>query len=114
VLRVTVYLKSGAAAVFEAEAVLEAAGASEAAAHPKFRLDFAAPERGGRRLLYLDRDDVSAVVVEEADDGAAAAPAVSAAVAEALGAPAAVGGDLLTVALANAGEAPPGGPPRAP
>jgi hypothetical protein len=115
VLRVTVYLKSGAAAAFEAEAVLEAAGAGEAAAHPKFRLDFAAPERGGRRLVYLDRDDVSAVVVEEASDGAAAPAAGAAAVvAEALGAPAAVGGDLVTVALANAGEAPPGGPPRAP
>ena len=114
-LRVTVYLKSGAVAAFEAQAVLEAASAGGEAAHPKFRLDFVAPERGGRRLVYLDRDDVSAVVVEEADDGAAA-PAASAvaAVAEALGAPAAVGGDLLTVALANAGEAPPGGPPRAP
>jgi hypothetical protein len=116
VLRVTVYLKSGAAAAFEAQAVLEAAGAGGEAAHPKFRLDFAAPERGGRRLVYLDRDDVSAVVVEEADDGAAAAPAASAAavVAEAVSAPAAAGGDLLTVALANAGEEPPGGPPRAP
>jgi hypothetical protein len=111
VLRVTVYLKSGATAVFEAEAVLEAAGASEAAAHPKFRLDFAAPERGGRRLVYLDRDDVSAVVVEEAGaDAASMATLVTAAIGE----PAAAGSDLLTVALANAGEAPRGGAPRAP
>ena len=110
-LRVTVYLKSGAAAVFEAEAVLEAAGAGEAAAHPKFRLDFAAPERGGRRLVYLDRDDVSAVVVEEAGADAAGMATL---VTEAIGEAAAAGGDLLTVALANAGEAPTGGPPRAP
>jgi hypothetical protein len=116
VLRVTVYLKSGAVATFEAQAVREAAGAGGEAAHPKFRLDFAAPERGGRRLVYLDRDDVSAVVVEEAGAGAAAGPAAgaAAAVAEALGAPAPAGGNLVTVALANAGEAPPGGPPRAP
>lgn len=113
-LRVTVYLKSGAAAVFEAEAVLEAAGASEAAAHPKFRLDFAAPERGGRRLVYLDRDDVSAVVVEEAGADAASMTSMATLVTEAIGEPAAAGGDLLTVALANTGKAPLGGAPRAP
>ena len=62
-LRVTVYLKSGVAAEFEAEAVIEDAGT-----HPKFRLDFPAPEEGGRRLVYLDRDDVSAVVVEDAGE----------------------------------------------
>ena len=62
-LRVTVYLKSGAVAEFEAERVMESAEP-----HPKFRLDFPAAEQGGRRLVYLDRDDVSAVVVEEAQE----------------------------------------------
>jgi hypothetical protein len=63
-VRVTVYLKSGAVAEFEARQVTEAAEA----VHPKFRLEFPAPENGGRRLVYLDRDDVSAVVVEEEHD----------------------------------------------
>jgi hypothetical protein len=61
-VRVTIYLKSGAAVEFEAEAILETG-----AAHPKFRLDFPAPSQGGRRLAYLDRDDVSAVVVVDGD-----------------------------------------------
>jgi hypothetical protein len=120
VLRVTVYLKSGAAASFEAEAVLEAAG--EGQAHPKFRLEFAPPERGGRRLVYLDRDDVSAVVVEEAGGDEPATPVAEAAalVAEAIGAQGVEGvegtegGDVLAVTLANAQEEEPGGPPRAP
>lgn len=59
-LRVQVYLKSGAVAAFEAARVEEGAGP-----HPKFRLEFVPPEGGGRRLVYLDRDDVSAVVVED-------------------------------------------------
>ena len=63
-IRVTVYLKSGAVAEFDAQAVVEAPEQT----HPKFRLDFPPSEEGGRRLIYLDRDDVSAVVVEEADD----------------------------------------------
>jgi hypothetical protein len=61
-LRVTVYLKSGAVAEFDAEAMMESAEP-----HPKFRLDFPAAEQGGRRLVYLDRDDVSAVVVEDVE-----------------------------------------------
>ena len=61
-LRVTVYLKSGAVAEFHAATVFE-----DAADHPKFRLAFAAPDGGRRRLVYLDRDDVSAVVVESDD-----------------------------------------------
>lgn len=59
-LRISVYLKSGAVAEFEAAAILQ-----DAADHPRFRLEFASPEDGGRRLVYLDRDDVSAVVVED-------------------------------------------------
>ena len=93
-LRVTVYLKSGATAEFEAEAILDSTEP-----HPKFRLDFAAPETGGRRLVYLDRDDVSAVVVEERGDRTAAAAAV------ALDVPAPQ--DVLTVSLAATGPAAP-------
>ena len=63
-LRVSVYLKSGAVADFEAEAIMEAT-----TEHPKFRLDFPAAENGKRRLVYLDRDDVSAVVVEDLGEG---------------------------------------------
>ena len=59
-LRVTVYLKSGAVAEFDAAAIDES-GES----HPKFRLGFRAPAPGARHLVYLDRDDVSAVVVED-------------------------------------------------
>ena len=73
-MRVTVYLKSGGVAEFDALA------AAETADHPKFRFEFAPPEDGGRRLLYLDRDDVSAVVVEERpDEGAATSGAATAA-----------------------------------
>jgi len=72
-LRVTVYLKSGAVAEFDAAGVLE-----DAADHPRFRLAFAVPETG-RRLVYLDRDDVSAVVVEEDDAPRAAAAGTAAA-----------------------------------
>lgn len=63
-LRVMIYLKSGGVAEFEAEAIMEAN-----VAHPKFRLDFPAAENGKRRLAYLDRDDVSAVVVEDVGEG---------------------------------------------
>ncbi len=62
-LRVSIYLKSGAVADFEAEAIMESPDE-----HPKFRLDFPAAENGTRRLVYIDRDDVSAVVVEDAGD----------------------------------------------
>ena len=71
-IRVRVYLKSGAIAEFEAAGVTETDES-----HPKFRLEFAPPvdgEPGARRLVYLDRDDVSAVVVEE-DGGRGAAVA---------------------------------------
>jgi hypothetical protein len=74
VLRVTVYLKSGGVAEFHAQGILE-----DAADHPKCRLVFAAPEGGGRRLVYLDRDDVSAVVVES-EDASAVGPADASAV----------------------------------
>ncbi len=63
-LRVSIYLKSGAVADFEAEAVMEGTEG-----HPKFRLDFPGAENGTRRLVYIDRDDVSAVVVEDAGEG---------------------------------------------
>lgn len=63
-IRVTIYLKSGAVAEFDAQAVVD----TSAESHPKFRLDFPPSEEGGRRLAYLDRDDVSAVVVEDAGD----------------------------------------------
>ena len=59
-LRVVVYLKSGAVAEFDTAAIEESRES-----HPRFRLEFRAAEGGGRRLVYLDRDDVSAVVVEE-------------------------------------------------
>jgi len=59
-LRVTVYLKSGSMVEFEAESIKESDDP-----HPKFRLSFPVAESGGRRLVYLDRDDVSAVVVHE-------------------------------------------------
>jgi len=59
-LRVTVYLKSGSVAEFEAKSIQESDEP-----HPKFRLSFPAAESGGRKLVYLDRDDVSAVVVQE-------------------------------------------------
>ena len=71
-------MKSGAIAEFEAAGITET---SEA--HPKFRLEFAPPvdgEPGARRLVYLDRDDVSAVVVEEnAGRGSAVAYATASA-----------------------------------
>ena len=70
-LRVTVYLKSGAVAEFDARAI------SETADHLKCRLEFAPPDEG-RRLCYLDRDDVSAVVVEERGDAAASLGAAAA------------------------------------
>jgi hypothetical protein len=63
VIHVRVYLKSGAVAEFDATAITESGGP-----HPTFRLEFSPPigaEPGIRRLVYLDRDDVSAVVVEE-------------------------------------------------
>ena len=59
-LRVTIYLKSGSVAEFEAESIQQSADP-----HPKFRLSFPAAESSSRRLVYLDRDDVSAVVVHE-------------------------------------------------
>jgi hypothetical protein len=61
-LHVSIYMKSGAVADFEAESIRESAES-----HPKFTLDFPPAESGGRRLVYLDRDDVSAVVVEESN-----------------------------------------------
>lgn len=77
-LHVTLYLKSGAVAEFEAASIEEAA-----AEHPKFALGFTPPEQGGRRLVYLDRDDVSAVVVREGGaSGAEQAAAAEAAEAE--------------------------------
>jgi hypothetical protein len=72
-LRVKVYLKCGSVAEFEAEGIEE--GAAE---HPKFALEFTPPTGGGRRLVYLDRDDVSAVVTEDVTS-----PEASAAVAAA-------------------------------
>ncbi len=74
-LRVKVYLKCGSVAEFEAESVNE-----DAAEHPKFRLEFTPPDGGGRRLVYLDRDDVSAVVVEDvgSPEGSAAVAAAEA------------------------------------
>lgn len=74
-LRVAVYLKSGAVAEFEAETILESGDP-----HPKFKLGFPPAEAGGRRLVYLDRDDVSAVVVEDRHLGG---PLVAAQVVEA-------------------------------
>ncbi len=99
-LRVTIYLKSGAVADFDAEAMLESAEP-----HPKFRLDFAAPENGGRRLVYLDRDDVSAVVVEERGErDRTAATQLAEAIAPLT---TAASEDVLTVSLAATGPAAP-------
>ena len=72
-IRVRVYLKSGAVAEFDAAAIAESGASGES--HPKFRLEFSPPigaEPGTQRLVYLDRDDVSAVVVEERGGRAAA------------------------------------------
>jgi hypothetical protein len=73
-LRVWIYLKSSAVAEFEAEAIMETAEA-----HPRFKLECPAAENGGRRLVYLDRDDVSAVVVEDTPDSRREAAATEAA-----------------------------------
>ena len=94
-LRVVVYLKSGAVAEFDAAAIEESRESRESResqeSHPRFRLEFRAAEGGGRRLVYLDRDDVSAVVVEERGDegggasrGAAAGESAPVAVPEAI------------------------------
>jgi hypothetical protein len=90
-------MKSGAVAQFDAQAVMEV----DATVHPKFRLEFAAPEDGGRRLVYLDRDDVSAVVVEDAGE---TLPARAATAAEAMISLPTAGeeSDVLTVSLAGA------------
>jgi hypothetical protein len=94
-LRVWVYLKSSAVAEFEAEAIVETAEA-----HPRFKLECPAPADGGRRLVYLDRDDVSAVVVEDAGEGRREAVATEAAMRSIPGLAEAVeaGEELITTA----------------
>lgn len=102
-LRVRIYLKSGAVAEFEASAIAETP--ETANSHPKFRLDFPPSDTGGPRLVYLDRDDVSAVVVVEEPDAGREPGAREAAVPEPVVVPETIRqevGEVLAVAAVGA------------